>query len=352
MKIIQSSATLLDEYDDQPIKKVEYIGRTCYKSEDKITEDSAAKFVDKTLGGSSHLAMMEHAWVTYHISCKDSEFRIPAELLLLPNVGYTSKFYASDDCEHYLTVSMSHLYRYGLDVETGCRTGVGVWAAGDLFDRSYLTNELFKAMSNCFVHEYCDGDHVKSHIDAYNIDIEIVPNIVAIHNFSISDYFEHKYLSFKFVCDRGVSHEIVRHRASFGQESTRYCNYSKDKFSNNLTFIEPSTYNEWPEAAQEQYYDTLLKIEETYLSLVSEDKLRPEQARAILPNSLKTEVVMTAPVKQWRHFFDLRYFGTTGAPHPDMKDVAGKAYTQFIEYNRKTLCGFADMDDPLLSKMI
>ena len=144
----------------------------------------------------------------------------------------------------------------------------------------------------------------------------------------------HGSYTFKFICDRGVSHELVRHRCSFAQESTRYCNYSSEKFGREIQFIKPSTFDSWDEKAQKEFINQLECAESSYLYL-SDLGLSPQQARAVLPNALKTEVVMTAPVYQWKHFFDLRSKGTTGAPHPDMKVVADMAYEMFekSEYN-------------------
>lgn len=132
---------------------------------------------------------------------------------------------------------------------------------------------------------------------------------------------EHASLTVRFTVDRGVSHELVRHRlASFAQESTRYCNYGTDKFGNELTFIKPCFWNEnSPEYAAWKW--TCEVAEESYLRLLA-NGATPEQARCVLPNSLKTEVVMTANMREWRHFLKLRAIGTTGAPHPQMKEVA------------------------------
>ena len=132
---------------------------------------------------------------------------------------------------------------------------------------------------------------------------------------------EHASMTVRFTVDRGVSHEIVRHRiASYAQESTRYCNYSENRFGSEITFIKPCffmedspSYNVWITAcarAEEAYFD-LLDIGET-----------PERARTVLPNSLKTEIVVTMDMREWRHFFKLRAIGTTGSPHPRMKEVA------------------------------
>lgn len=141
---------------------------------------------------------------------------------------------------------------------------------------------------------------------------------------------EHQSITVKFICDRGVSHEIVRHRiASFSQESTRYCNYSKDKFDNQLTFIipcwiniPPGSYNRLPENYEkeegtEEWLSQLLGCEESYLFLI-DSEWQPQQARSILPNSLKTEIVVTANLREWRTIFKQR---TSVAAHPQMREL-------------------------------
>lgn len=132
---------------------------------------------------------------------------------------------------------------------------------------------------------------------------------------------EHSSLSIRFICDRGVSHELVRHRiASFAQESTRYCNYSKDKFGNELTFIRPFfwdkdsfEYSRWREVCK--------MAEDEYCRLMSQPGCTPQEARSILPNSIKTEVVMTTNYREWRHFFKLRAARATGPAHPQMEQI-------------------------------
>ena len=132
---------------------------------------------------------------------------------------------------------------------------------------------------------------------------------------------EHSSLSVKFTVDRGVSHELVRHRiASFAQESTRYCNYSKDKFGNEITVIEPffllgadrkhsEGYRAWSQAMRE--------CERVYAKMI-EDGFTPQEARSVLPNSTKTEITITANYREWRNFFKLR---TAKAAHPQMREV-------------------------------
>lgn len=130
---------------------------------------------------------------------------------------------------------------------------------------------------------------------------------------------EHSQLSVKFICDRGVSHELVRHRmASFSQESTRYCNYSNDKFGNEITVIEPLFFSDNYHDTEYYLWKTACeKTEEHYIALLAMGAT-PQEARCVLPNSLKTEVVMTANYREWRHILKLR---TDKAAHPQMREL-------------------------------
>lgn len=131
---------------------------------------------------------------------------------------------------------------------------------------------------------------------------------------------EHYSFTVKFICDRGVSHELVRHRiASFAQESSRYCCYAKDKFGKELTFINPCFWE--PDSDNyARWFHEMDEAEKTYLAMI-EDGATPEQARDILPISIKTEIVMTANLREWRHFFKLRAEEVTGKPHPQMLEI-------------------------------
>lgn len=129
---------------------------------------------------------------------------------------------------------------------------------------------------------------------------------------------EHCSFTVKFIVDRGVSHEIVRHRvASYCQESTRYCNYSKDKFGNEITVIKPCFWKE----SSDQFIEwkSAMKIAENHYFDLLAQGATPQEARTVLPNSLKTEVVMTANIREWRHFLKLR---TSSAAHPQIREVA------------------------------
>jgi len=129
---------------------------------------------------------------------------------------------------------------------------------------------------------------------------------------------EHYSITVRVICDRGVSHEIVRHRlASYTQESTRYCNYAKGKFGNEITVIKPCF---WDENDKKYliWKQTLEQIELAYNKLI-ESGASPQEARSILPNSLKTEIVITMNLREWLHFFTLR---TSEAAHPQMREIA------------------------------
>ncbi len=149
-----------------------------------------------------------------------------------------------------------------------------------------------------------------------------VENILSSGHESV---IEHEKISVRIICDRGVSHEIVRHRiASYSQESTRYCNYSKDKFGNELTVIKPLF---WEEDSEEYkiWFNNMKMIEDSYNQLISMGA-KPQEARSILPNSLKTEIVVTMNLREWRHFFKLR---TSEKAHPQMREVACEMLEEF-----------------------
>lgn len=140
---------------------------------------------------------------------------------------------------------------------------------------------------------------------------------------------EHEKITVRIICDRGVSHEIIRHRiASYSQESTRYCNYCNDKFGNELTFIDPCFFNsesEEDKKNKEIWLKSMQFIEEQYNMLI-ENGAKPEEARAILPNSLKTEIVVTMNLRAWRHFLKLR---TDKSAHPQIREIANMILNEF-----------------------
>lgn len=139
---------------------------------------------------------------------------------------------------------------------------------------------------------------------------------------------EHQSVSVRVICDRGVSHEIVRHRlASYSQESTRFCNYGK---SGELTFIQPCFWSDYGGTEYTSWYLAMMQAEYHYLLLI-EQGASPQQARSVLPNSVKTEIVMTMNLREWRHFFKLRAVGVTGKPHPQMLEITIPMLSAFKE---------------------
>lgn len=148
---------------------------------------------------------------------------------------------------------------------------------------------------------------------------------------------EHEKITVRFVCDRGVTHELVRHRiASYSQESTRYCNYTNDKFGNQLTFIKPCF---WSEDSQNYklWTESMEYIESQYNAMIAEGA-KPEEARSILPNSLKTEIVVTMNLREWRHYFKLR---TAERAHPQIREISIALLNEFKE---KLPVIFGDID--------
>ncbi len=163
---------------------------------------------------------------------------------------------------------------------------------------------------------------------------KFIANIIKSGHESV---IEHVSVTFKIICDRGVSHEIVRHRlASYSQMSTRYCDYSGEKFGGELSFIKPCFWAEDDENFQ-LWKSAMQQLEKIYLTM-RKNGARPEQARSILPNSLATEIFMTANLREWRHFLKLR---TAPRAHPQMRQVALKIY-QILSENLPVI--FSDIN--------
>ena len=321
MKIIEPSVTLITETD--PWKKIEYIGRVCYKSEDKIAEGTARKFVESAIA-RKHYAILEHFRMTFEITGIPS---VPAPFVNWMGIAYSAKMF-EDGMHHYLTLSMSHIMQYNYSEEIP----------------DDPTELLHRMMYIAFMTKYGGLETVtaqKPGVCALNVvipgttepvtmQVNLLDSAKDIPNYSKADNDLHNYYTVKFVCDRGVTHELVRHKASFAQESTRYCNYTKGKFGGEISCIKPADYDTWPDQRKDAFLNGLRNAEHFYNKMIASGAT-PQEARAVLPNALKAEIVMTMPVWQWKHFFNLRSKGTTGAPHPDMKIVATKAYEIFKE---------------------
>ena len=275
MRLIKPSVEIIkqEKYDLLHVFKfIELAGRTCYKSENKITEDSASEFVDRMIK-SGHGAMLEHGTIYLTIPVSD--------------------------------ISNPIIYKYILNSYSKIFID---------FTNSYITTNYRVLIENNWL------DDLKYISEPY--------------------LFHTKRTTVKFICDRGVSHEFVRHRVfSFAQESTRYCNYTKDKFNNELTFIIPCWIKDLEEGnyyayceyhhskndASKRWFDSCMSSEFVYTNLI-EEGWKPQEARTILPNSLKTELIMTGFDSDWRHFFDLRCAPNA---HPQAKELTDMLKDKF-----------------------
>ena len=275
MKLIRPSVEIKVQGDgeDGMFEHIEWAGRHCYKSHDKMTATSAREFGGR-IAKSGHGSVLEHGTIYLAIPFDD----MPEDLLHNP---YTR-------CKEVHTPAIEDWY-------------------------AVTTN--------------------------YRVIVENNWDLLLMYQCPQTSVHE-KRITAKFICDRGVSHEFVRHRTlSVSQESQRYCNYGKDKFGSQITFIKPSWWNAKNED-KESFKKALLKAEETYLKAIKawderkQDKrfrtkhkgnpLSPQMARMILPNATKTELVMTGFKSDWEHFLELR---CSPAAHPDARYLANKLRT-------------------------
>ena len=177
--------------------------------------------------------------------------------------------------------------------------------------------QILKHIESCG--RICYKSEHKITEDSY---LTFVKNIIKRGHEAVLEHFS---VSVKFICDRGVSHEIVRHRlASYCQESTRYCNYAKEDFQSEITVIMPCYLDK--SAAGYRIWERSCKNAETAYFDLLDFGCTPQEARAVLPNSLKTEIVMTANLREWRHFLKLR---TSPAAHPQIREVAIPLLNEF-----------------------
>lgn len=282
MRLIKPSFEIWDQEGglEGIYKQIERAGRVCYKSEDKITEASAGEFVNRMIK-SGHGAMLEHG--TIYLKAKTTVYGgMGSETVECPLDKYAKNPYS---------------------VVTG--------------DNTFIPNYLYVTTNLRVLVENKWFDDLKYQCEPTE--------------------FHEKRITVKFICDRGVSHEFVRHRVfSFAQESTRYCNYSKDKFGNEITFIQPcwdyiktAAYN-GVDNFDGDYFEHSLREAESYYFKLLDQGWKPQQARAVLPNLLKTELVMTGFTKDWEHFFELR---DAGSAHPQARELAQPLHEEFIDRN-------------------
>lgn len=301
------------------VKHVEACGRICYKSEDKITDESAGKFV-RGLIKAEHLAMVEHATYALHV---------PAEKVYPGMISHGS-FLIEDECDdgesfiisgnvrawrNFFLSTAKEFYAY-----SDYRIAI-YWAEPSAFDVFF--GDIFPN----FVQDDFDEPQ-RDMRDLYAVTEDDI-----MHNMGLSEgvQLRHLYRTFLITCDRGVTHELVRHRpASFAQESTRYCNYSGE-----MQFIVPSFWvadgkEEHSSVAKQKadcfavWYNAVTRDVDRYKQLIDLGA-KPQEARSILPNSLKADIIVTANVEEWDHIFELR---TTSSAHPQIREVMTKVKDQ------------------------
>lgn len=296
MKIINAQASVLVEND--PLKKIEKCGRVCYKSEDKITEDSAEKFVANIIK-RGHEAVLEHASFIFQVSYNVYE-DLREKVMFVENRYPVKMYLRFTDSDGYVVSGNVRAWR-----DFFCFAGVPPYM-NDFVEANPILFSEFKS----------------------DFPFNLKGRKWSIRQISVNELVStyqrlvHEDVSVKFICDRGVTHEIVRHRpASFCQESTRYCNYRNGKFGGEITVIKPCFFKE----NSTRYLNWFVACEsaETAYNAILEDGGTPQEARDVLPNSLKTELIMTAPLMEWCHFFNLRM---SPAAHPQMQEVASYAY--------------------------
>ena len=290
MRLISPSVEILQQGPGESgiYEHIELIGKTCYKSTPQGGE-KAVQFVDKMVA-NKHFAMLEHGTVY---------LRIPYMLLhRLTHPGLVSKY--EQNPYSRVNIGLEYCQNWGFDLENVIHN------PSSSIPYAYVTTNLRVIYENGWVED--------------------------LQYLCKEPYAQHeKRYSARFITDRGVSHELVRHRVfSFAQESTRYCNYSKEKFGKTLTFIKPVWYDDAESRIKQDFEACLDWSASTYLGLLQEG-YTPQQARQVLPNALKTEICMTGFASDWVHFFDLRYRGTTGKPHPDMLYVATELHELFLD---------------------
>lgn len=309
LKFEEPSVTLIHQSD--PYKMIELAGRTCYKSEDKITKDSAIKFV-RALLSHGHTAMIEHAVLTFKLTCQEH------------NKNDLIEYVDMLDKQEFIRVTHDESYDR-------------VLVSGNV--RAIVERNLYDPIYSTLINLYPEFAVGANYTDDISNIIKTVSAVVVnpskIKDLTKEEFLNHFTLSARFLTDRGVSHEIVRHRLfSFAQESTRYCNYTKGKFGGKLTFCLPTRYNYWSDTKKSKFLSLLEIVDSTYFDLVSgDDGLSPQDARSILSNCLKTEIVITGPAFEWQNFFNLRSNGVSGSPHPDMKfvsDIAKKKMNKYL----------------------
>jgi thymidylate synthase (FAD) len=329
MKIIKPSVELLKPTD--PILHIEQIARVCYKSEDAIKPGTAEKLITMLIK-NGHEAMLESYVFVAEVSKKVYKDVVSLNPTLLKFLNFTD--FTFNGSPRYLISGNARAWR-NLIFHAPDSKGVN-FVVQRLIDLYPIFNAGYKVVTPPGYDTFISSS-VQSYIDLsdnYNgfdrmlhkLSVRFLTEPEIDNLYSYEKKYHH-YFSFKFICDRGVLAEITRHRqASFAAESTRYVNYSKDKFGSEITVVEPCYYK--PGSYQYKKWLNMCRQSERYYMDLLANESKPQEARSILLNSLKTEVVMTANGISLDNFFDLR---TAPTAHPSMQEVAKPAFELYCQ---------------------
>ena len=299
MRARQPFAEILDtSIGVDVLKKIEYVGRTCYKSTENIKEGSEEKFVANLIE-RGHEAMLEHASFCFEIE----QHMYNWIRSTIKDLSDRYNFHSFIRFTHDDRILMSGNTRAWRDLFKNIAEFAVIPDAFEAFIKDNPV--LFPEFQDEFFYTFKES----------------IRPIYADDLRTEQEFLTHCDVTVRFVVDRGISHELVRHRpASFAQESTRYCNYSKGKFDSQITYIIPYGFD-YGSPAWKIWKDAMECAEAYYMTMINTG-VTPEWARTVLPNSLKTEVIMTANCAEWKHFFNLRACNSTGKAHPQMLEVS------------------------------
>lgn len=327
MKVVNANAEYLTPVETNPYGFIEKIGRTCYKSEDKMTENSAISFV-QMLAEKKHAAMLEH----YHVYVKaDSELlRGIADMLdrAAETIGLADNEISRIRNFVNITIDGDRFNLCGY-ISCSLRTLIDISYAKRLRQSMYVNaflDFIVNKIGNVLFPDWTrpSPTYRPARLQLLTRD-EFVADVKKYSASAVTVIKNHLTHTVFFTCDRGVSHELVRHRvASYAMESTRYCNYQKGKFGNEITIIQPCF---WTEGSPEYecWYNACATANDAYMALINMGATA-QQARDILPHSVKTDIAITAVEDEWQHILNQRLHGTTGTPHPQMAEIMQIAY--------------------------
>ncbi len=275
-QLIDNSASIVPDSDF--FDKIAFVAHNCYQVKTK-DHQANVEFIGRLLTGG-HLAMIEHFRYLFKVSKEAYEgFKELYNRFYDLALGVDGTYYVSCSVRPLLEAKDSLEKKLDLPLISALPPDV--------------KNFAFKGYQDEKGASLADIDKEKG-------------------NLKPLDYDNLKYVTYNLITDRGVTHEIVRHRlCSFAQESTRYCNYTKDKFSNELTFMKPLRYDEFSDIYNRYYQE----VSDTYFDLIAKGA-KPDEARSVLPNSLRASIMVTCSLTEWKHIFELR---CSEFAHPDIK---------------------------------